>query len=127
MGWCKSLKGWISNSSGKIRVRAKTRELRVFFISVICAGAKRDFSQSGIFGAMDTPMIHIQLTVHEVLQKWPNAFSVFMKNKTKCVGCFMQQFCTLKDVAENYEISPGELIAEIQNVSDRLNNQRSLL
>jgi len=67
---------------------------------------------------MDTPTLHIQLTVDEVLHRWPHAFSVFMKNKTKCPGCFMQQFCTLKDVAETYQISAEKLIDEITNVSD---------
>jgi hypothetical protein len=87
-------------------------------IPVICASAKRDFSQSGIFGAMDTPTIHIHLTVDEVLQRWPRAFSIFTRKKTKCPGCFMQQFCTLKDVAVTYQISPEDLVAEIENVSD---------
>lgn len=72
-------------------------------------------------------MIHIHLTVDEVLQQWPQAFSVFMQNKTKCVGCFMQQFCTLKDVAETYQISPEKLIEEIEYVSNEENNQRSIL
>ena len=76
---------------------------------------------------MDTPGIHIQLTVNEVLQRWPRAFSVFTKNKTKCPGCFMQQFCTLKDVAETYQIPLEELIAEIENVSDQNYIQRSTL
>ena len=72
-------------------------------------------------------MLHIHLTVDEVLQKWPRAFSVFMQNKTKCVGCFMQQFCTLKDVAETYQITEEQLIAELKSVSDEQNNQRSIL
>jgi hybrid cluster-associated redox disulfide protein len=76
---------------------------------------------------MDTPMIHIQLTVEEVLQKWPQAFSVFMKNKTKCPGCFLQHFCTLKDVAETYQILPKELITEIERVSNSETIQRSTL
>jgi hybrid cluster-associated redox disulfide protein len=67
---------------------------------------------------MDTPMIHLHLTVDEILKRWPRAFSVFMKNKTKCPGCFMQQFCTLKDVAETYQISAEELIDEIKHLSD---------
>jgi hybrid cluster-associated redox disulfide protein len=66
---------------------------------------------------MDTPTIHIQLTVDEILQQWPRAFSVFLKNKTKCPGCFMQHFCTLKDVAETYQISPDQLVADIETVS----------
>jgi hypothetical protein len=67
---------------------------------------------------MDTPMIHIHLTVEEVLQRWPQAFSVFMRNKTKCPGCLMQHFCTLKDVAETYQILPEDLVVEIENVSN---------
>ena len=63
-------------------------------------------------------MIHIQLTVEEVLQRWPQTFSVFMKNKTKCPGCFLQHFCTLKDVAETYQISSQELIDEIAGVAN---------
>jgi hybrid cluster-associated redox disulfide protein len=67
---------------------------------------------------MDTRKIHIGLTVEQVMQRWPQTFSVFMKNKTKCVGCFMQPFCTLKDVAETHQISLQNLIDEIENVSD---------
>jgi len=69
---------------------------------------------------MDTPVIDIHLTVEEILQKWPHAFSVFMKNKTKCVGCLMQRFCTLKDVAEMYQVPLEKLIEEIENVSDEI-------
>jgi hybrid cluster-associated redox disulfide protein len=67
---------------------------------------------------MDARMIDLHLTVDKVLQSWPQAFSVFMKNKTKCPGCFMQQFCTLKDVAETYQLSLEKLIDEIKTVSD---------
>jgi len=49
-----------------------------------------------------------------------------MKHKTKCVGCFMQQFCTLKDVAETYQLSAEKLIDELNNVSNEGNNQRSI-
>ena len=67
---------------------------------------------------MDTPKIYIQLTVEEVLKRWPQVFSVFTKNKTKCPGCLMQHFCTLKDVAEGYQLLPEKLMAEIENVSN---------
>jgi hybrid cluster-associated redox disulfide protein len=70
---------------------------------------------------MDARAIDLQLTVEKVLQAWPQAFSIFMKHKTKCPGCFMQSFCTLKDVAEIYQLSPEELIDEIKNLSDKGN------
>jgi hypothetical protein len=66
---------------------------------------------------MDTSVLHIHLTVEEILHRWPRVFSVFMKNKTNCPGCFMGHFCTLKDVAETYQISLEELMADIENVS----------
>jgi len=72
-------------------------------------------------------MISTDLTVDEVLQRWPKAFSVFIKNKTKCPGCFLQHFCTLKDVAETYQISSEGLINEITGVANSESTQRSIL
>jgi len=68
---------------------------------------------------MDVKTFDLQLTVDKALQRWPQAFSVFMKYKTKCVGCYMQQFCTLKDVAETYQLSLETLIDDIKNASDK--------
>ncbi len=65
-------------------------------------------------------MIDIHLTVEEILQKWPHAYSVFMRNKTKCAGCLMQRFCTLKDVAEMHQIPLEKLIEEIENASNEI-------
>lgn len=73
-------------------------------------------------------MIHERLTVEEILQNWPGAFSVFMAQKTKCPGCFMQQFCTLKDVAETYQISLQDLMRDLEECAQNINhNQRSSL
>lgn len=66
---------------------------------------------------MDARTIDFQLTVDKVLQRWPQAFSVFMKNKTKCPGCFMQSFCTLEDVAETYQLTLEKLIDELHDAS----------
>ena len=68
---------------------------------------------------MDASRNDLHLTVGEVLQKWPQTFSVFMKYKTKCVGCFMQHFCALKDVADTYHLSVEELIDELKKVSNK--------
>lgn len=69
-------------------------------------------------------MIDPQWTVDRVLQEWPEAFSVFMKHRTKCVGCFMQPFCTLQEVAETYRLSLKQLIDEIRNLSNEGYDQR---
>ena len=67
---------------------------------------------------METHTLDLDLTVEQILKRWPQAYSVLMKNKTKCVGCFMQSFCTLKDVAETYQLPLQKLIDEIDNASD---------
>ena len=67
---------------------------------------------------MNTPMISLHVTVEEILQRWPRTFAIFTKNKTKCPGCFLQHFCTLKDVAETYEISSDLLLTEMIDVID---------
>ncbi len=85
----------------------------VFF--VICSGAKTKGLERSIFGDMNANTLDLELTVDKILQRWPQAFSVFMKNKTKCVGCFMQPFCTLQDVADTYQLSLEQLIDEIKN------------
>jgi hybrid cluster-associated redox disulfide protein len=64
---------------------------------------------------MDTKsVLQPQMTVEEVLTNWPDVHLVFLKWKTKCVGCFLQRFCTLKDVADTYRIPLSELLGELR-------------
>ena len=67
---------------------------------------------------MNTLSISAHFTVEEILQKWPGMFSILLKYKTKCPGCFLQHFCTLKDVAETYGISLELLLQEMTSVID---------
>ena len=61
-----------------------------------------------------TPVPQSQMTVDEVLSKWPNSYSAFAALKTKCIGCLLQKFCTLRDVAETYQIPFAELTGELE-------------
>jgi len=55
-----------------------------------------------------------QMTVDEVLSKWPNSYHAFVALKTKCMGCLLQKFCTLRDVAETYQIPFQGLAGELE-------------
>ena len=80
-----------------------------------------------IFGAMDTQIIHAELTVEHVLQKWPHTFRFFLERHTKCPGCFLQRFCTLQDVAETYSIPVSELTNDLEScVNEKNQDQRSI-
>lgn len=75
---------------------------------MLFALAQREIFHNRVtLGRMDTKTLHFLMTVDKVLQDWPSAFSVFMK-----------QFCTLKDVAETYQISIEKLMEEIMDVSE---------
>jgi hybrid cluster-associated redox disulfide protein len=74
------------------------------------------------------PTLQSQMTVEDVLQNWPDTYSVFIHMKTKCIGCFLQRFCTLRDVAETYQIPLQELTEEVEKHVPTFNHsQRSTL
>lgn len=54
-------------------------------------------------------------TVDETLQRKPESSYVFIKRGMQCVGCFLQKFCTMKDVAEIYQIDLETLLNDLNN------------
>lgn len=54
------------------------------------------------------------LTVAEVLEKWPQTVSAFQRLKTACVGCTMAPFDTLRDVARIYNFELEEVMMEMR-------------
>lgn len=54
-------------------------------------------------------------TVDETLKHKSKAIKIFNQYQTHCVGCYMQKFCTLKDVTEIYRIDLGEFLKNLNN------------
>ena len=54
------------------------------------------------------------MTVAEVLEKWPETVSVFQELKTACVGCVMAPYDTLADVARIYDIDLSGIMMALQ-------------
>ena len=144
MGWCKSLRGWISNQPGMKRKRHANPRVFCFnapkvpnfsLVSAktferLIALAQRGIPQFGVhlWQMETTPMPQSQMTVENVLQNWPSTYSVFMDMKTKCIGCFLQRFCTLQDVADTYQIPIQKLTGEMEKYISTLNHlKRSTL
>lgn len=78
---------------------------------------------------MDTnTKLQSQMSVEDVLSYLPNSYSVFMGRKTKCIGCHLQRFCTLQDVADIYQLSLQDLIGDLEKyVPENIQTQRSHL
>ena len=60
--------------------------------------------------------IQLNLTVADVLARWPETAAVFLKHKTACVGCTMAPFETLQDVVVNYDLSGEEFLQELSAI-----------
>jgi hypothetical protein len=63
---------------------------------------------------METQPSLTQLTVEDILQKWPKTYVVFRRRNTDCIGCLLQKFCSIQDVAETYEVPTQDLIIDFE-------------
>ena len=55
-------------------------------------------------------------TVEQVLETYPSTVSVFIRFRADCVGCRLERFCTLEEVARDYDFSLDDLLAALQEV-----------
>ncbi len=60
-----------------------------------------------------------EMTVAEVLERWPQAVSVFQEFKTACVGCSMAPFDTMVDVAREYNLEISEIMDALERVVEQ--------
>lgn len=63
---------------------------------------------------VQTSLFSPELTVAELLRRWPAAIPVFIANRMGCVGCSMAGFETLEDAAHVYGLAYQQFIRELQ-------------
>ena len=88
----------------------RARDPACFFVFPYLRKRKEGICKTVYLQGMDTD----QLTVEEILKKWPQTFSIFKNRNTGCIGCFLQRFCTLQDVAETYGVSLQEMKRDLE-------------
>lgn len=57
-----------------------------------------------------------EMTVAEVLVKWPQTTWVFHRHNMACVGCAVAPFYTIADAADIYHLSLDQFLAELEEV-----------
>jgi hypothetical protein len=65
-------------------------------------------------------------TVRDVLKTCPDSAQAFFLLRTDCVGCWLQRFCTLKDVCGAYALDMEEVIKTLQESSVHPSQRRML-
>jgi hybrid cluster-associated redox disulfide protein len=58
-------------------------------------------------------LITSEISVADLLSRWPQLIPIFLSRQMSCVGCSMASFDTIQDVAENYHIPVDELLFDL--------------
>ena len=53
-------------------------------------------------------------TAEQVMQAYPQTVSVFLALKMGCVGCSLERFCSLEEVAASYELSLDVVLEKLR-------------
>ncbi|HKY94421.1 MAG TPA: hypothetical protein VJL84_03905 [Kiloniellales bacterium] len=61
----------------------------------------------------------LNLTVSEVLARWPASVSFFTGRKMACPGCAMAPFMSLREAAREYGQDPVGLAADLIDAMER--------
>ena len=57
--------------------------------------------------------ITADLSVADLLSRWPQLIQWFISHQMSCVGCNMAIFDTLQEVADNYHLPVDSMISEL--------------
>ncbi len=59
------------------------------------------------------PILDANWTADQVMKTYPETVSVFLALKMDCVGCYLERFCSLEDVAASYKLPPEFLLTKL--------------
>ena len=71
---------------------------------------KRSRHQSQIFSKTDSIA---NITVADMLSRWPQASPVFLRHRLACVGCSLSRFEQIADVANAYRLNLDNFLQEL--------------
>lgn len=78
---------------------------------------------------MKLPEIDPDMTVDEIMRRWPATIRVFIRNRMLCVGCPIGIFHTVKDACEAHDLDEEsfsqELLATMRDDADASFRRRS--
>lgn len=66
---------------------------------------------------MDESVPTREMTIADILRRWPQTTAVFQQLRTACVGCVMAPFATVVDVAFHYHLDEHELLRRLQEAA----------
>ena len=65
--------------------------------------------------SIERDSIRLQMTISEILDRWPEIIPIFLNHRMACVGCSLADFMTLEDALDIYHLNKEPFIEEIEN------------
>ncbi|MCO6187762.1 DUF1858 domain-containing protein [Rhizobium sp. L1K21] len=53
------------------------------------------------------------ITLNDLMEKWPQTIPVFMRHRMLCVGCLINPFHTVSDACAEYDLSEDAFVSEL--------------
>lgn len=66
-----------------------------------------------MFASSKPIAIDPDMSLDEIMRRWPATVSVFMKRRMSCVGCPIASFHTIVDAAEEYHLDEDQFAEEL--------------
>lgn len=67
---------------------------------------------------MPTPEMLAQMSVEQLMRRWPETIAVFRHRRMACIGCPVGAFTTVAEAARLYQVSVSALTDELCGVID---------
>ncbi len=65
-----------------------------------------------------------EMTISEVLERWPATADVFHTHAMACVGCVVAPFYSIADAANVYSLPEDQFVAELSAVIQMAENEK---
>ncbi len=67
---------------------------------------------------MEHPRLKSDLSVCDVMERWPQTIPTFFRHRMACVGCPIAHLATLADVAAIYGLDLARFLLELQQTAE---------
>lgn len=65
----------------------------------------------------EVPLGDPDLSLGEMMERWPETISVFMRRRMLCVGCLVSPFHTVVDACAEYGLDEESFVAELRSAA----------
>jgi len=59
-----------------------------------------------------------ELSLDEIMQRWPNTIAVFLRHKMLCVGCPIATFHTINNACREYDLDKDAFLEELNHAKN---------